>query len=342
MNQRGQDRGFLVRDRIANLLRLGSLIIIAVGLFAMAGGGTSIYLNLDSTLALERADRAAEAQARQVADRLDDMQRTLREVSVVDAARSGSEDALREALRERGIVNILQARVLPGSIEGLADAGLDFEVTQFVIEAARNGRAETRVLQPGTPAESLALAERLPGDAGVLLLRLTVSVLLQEVRIDEALDFVALAQRVGDESTVLTATGRATVGTMRSEPVAGSSLVLQWNRAVIASPMDLRASVIIALTGLIVLLVGMLVRRRTRLARYLERPVEDTRAAPWSADAQPSRHRANDTLVMARQNPATTTRSKPSDDDPETVVADDPELPDWLFDETGDMGSDRT
>ena len=135
---------------------------------------------------------------------------------------------------------------------------------------------------------------------------------------------------------------RAVAGSLRDEPVAGSSLVLQWNRNVIASPMNLRASVITALSGLIALMVGLLLRRRTRLARYLEAPAEDTRAAPWSPESQPSRQRTDDTLVMARQNPGTTTRSKPSDEEPATVVANEPELPDWLFDETGDMGSDRS
>lgn len=342
MNQPAQERTLLLRDTLANLLRLFSLVLIALGVFAMAAGGASVYFNLDTALVLERADRAAEAQARGLADRLDDMQRSLREVSVVNAARSGREDALREALRDRGIVNILEARVLPDRIEALAESGLDFELTQFVIEAARNGRAEARVLQPGTPGESLAMAERLPGDAGVLLLRLTVSVLLQDVTRGEALDFVALAQRVGEDATVLTATGEARLGAVRSEPVAGSSLLLQWNRGVITTPLDLRTSVITALSGLVAVLLGLLMRRRTRLARYLDQPVEEAKPAPWSPHAAPSRHRTHDTLVAARQNPRTATRSKPSDDEPETVVASDPELPGWLLDETGDMNSERS
>lgn len=346
MSNGPKDRAFLLRDSVANLIRMISLLAIALGVFAMAAGGGMVYLNLDSELALERADRAASQQARRVADQLADIQVALRDASVVDAARSGEEYALRESLRDRGIVNILEIRILPARIDALAsgaDDGLSFDVTEFVIEAVRDGRAETRVLQPGTPAESLAFAERLPGNAGVLLLRLTVSALLQGIEAGESLDFVALAQRIGDGSTILTARGESTTGPIRNEPIEGSSLQLNWARAVVASPLDTRASVIIALSGLIAMMLGLLLRRRTRLARYLEAAESASRPAPWSPGAQSPSNRADDTMVLARQNPSRSARSKEDSDgaDKQTVVADSPDLPDWLLDETGETDPDR-
>ncbi|HSH26292.1 MAG TPA: hypothetical protein VK972_00750, partial [Wenzhouxiangella sp.] len=175
MNKAHRKQAFLTRDGIANILRMGSLLAIAVGLFAMASGGVMIYLNLTAQLELERADRTAARQADRIARALAEIQTSLRDASVVDAARlatasgSRSSEALRAALRQRGVVSILDARVLPGQIDAFAisnDTDLEFAASEMVIEAIRNQRAEIRVLQPGTPDESLVFAQTLPGDSG--------------------------------------------------------------------------------------------------------------------------------------------------------------------------------
>jgi len=272
MSDRASGQSFLIRDSIANLIRVGSLMAIALGLFAIACGGLAVYLNLSAQLEFERADRAAARQADRIAAELSKIQTSLRDASVVDAARSGSGDSVRSALRGRGVVNILDARILPASINDIAvdeDLDLGFTATEMVLEAIRNERAQMRALEPGTPAESLAFAQRLPGDSGVLLLRLTVSVATRLLEAPEALDFVALAQHERSGPTVLSAAGRSTAARIRSTPVAGSALTLQWSRAVTAAPLGNRAAIILGCVGIIVLMTGLLLRRRTRLARYL-------------------------------------------------------------------------
>jgi phosphomannomutase len=346
VSKHSSGRTFLIADSVANFIRLGSLIAIALGLFAVISGGVAIYLNLDSQLALERADRAAEQQADRFATELARIQTALRDASVVDAARSGSSDRMRRALRDRDVVSILDARVLPASVDEVAlgaDTGLDFAATEMVLEAIRNERAEIRVLQPGTPGESLAFAQRLPGDSGVLLLRLTVNVLTTLLEEHELLDFMALAQRTGDGFAVLDAAGRSAAARIRTQPVAGSGLVLQWNRAVVAAPVGNRTAVIMACSGVIVLMFGLLLRRRTRLAQYLEprqranKPVASRRPEPGAAWARPAPDEnppTEATMVLgeaeeddarAAEAPRQTRRRKPAP--PGNRSSD---LPEWL------------
>jgi phosphomannomutase/phosphoglucomutase len=354
VNKPHKEQSFLIRDSVANILRMGSLIAIAVGLFAMTSGGVMVYLNLTAQLELERSDRAASQQADRIEQALSDIQTSLRDASVVDAARSAtangaaSNDALRYALRERGVVNILDARVLPGEIDAFAvngDNGLGFAATEVVIEAIRSGRAEIRVLEAGTPSESLAFAQTLPGNSGVLLLRLTVSVITSLLEPAESLDFLALAQRGSRNHTVLGASGGSTAARIREIPIAGSSLMLQWSRAVVQAPLANRDAVILGSSGVIVLMIGLLLRRRTRLARYLEAGTQ--RAEPAAAPepervAKPRRNpprQARKTMVLDPEPAPAPARAAfdADDDEPPTVVAPSPDLPEWL---RGDVEAD--
>lgn len=354
MNKPHSEPGFLIRDSIANILRIGSLIAIAVGLFALASGGSMVYLNLTAQLELERADRAATQQADRIAAELSEIQTSLRDASVVDAARSGSDDAVRSALRQREVVSILDARVLPASIDDIAvgeEIDLDFAATEMVIEAIRDGPSRIRVLQPGTPSESLAFAQKMPGDSGILLLRLTVSVVTSLLHNDDLLDFVTLAQRTDRGQTVLGVEGRSAAAPIREIPISGSSLVLQWSRAVFSAPLGNRSAIILACSGIIVLMIGMLLRRRTRLARYLERPAQRAQAETVAGPRRPSgaqsgpgsrgRRPAPKTLVLDPEETGhrSQTAAGPEDDEAPTVVARSPDLPEWLRDDA-DAGLD--
>lgn len=350
MNHRQGRQPFLIRDSIASLIRMGSLVAIATGLFAIASGGVMLYLNLSSQLDLERADRAASQQAAAIAARLSEMQAALRDVEVIDAVRNGeagnamTERSVRDTLQARGIVNVLEVNLLPSQVDTLAldeESGLGFAATEMAIEAIRGGRPEARILHPGSPNESLAFAQRMPGDAGILLLRLTTSVAARLLRPDETLDFVALAQRSGGDLTVLHAAGRPVNAPVREVPVDGTRLTLQWSRAVVQAPIDNRAAVIFGSCGIIVLMVGLLLRRRTRLASYLDAGAPAPAAGPIAgrgAAEAPSAFRGRRpterTLVL---DPEET-----DDDEPPTVVA-EPDLPEWLR-ESGDdrQGEGRT
>lgn len=343
-------QSFPARDAVTDLLRLGSLVAIAIGLFAIVIAGTAVYLNLSEQLALERADRAASQQADRIADRLSDIQTSLRDASVVDAARSGSGDGLRAALRERGVINLLQVRLLPADVDELSsgtDIGRDRAAREMVIEAIENDRADIRVLQPGTPVESLVFAQRMPGDSGVLLLRLTVSVVGNLLRGDEQLDFVALAQQGDWGSTVLDARGGG-AATIHSIPIDGSSLVLQWGRSGLSAPVNNRDAFIVGCAGVIVMMIGLLLRRRTRLARHLGYAEEaiagrtspgrspgTQSARPAAPGAIPRDHSAMMTDPGSTRD-RTVLNAADDDEEPQTVVAPAPELPDWLLDDFDD------
>ncbi|NEZ04270.1 hypothetical protein G4Y73_08950 [Wenzhouxiangella sp. XN201] len=341
---------FLARDAVTDLLRLGSLVAMAIGLFAIVIAGTAIYLNLSEQLALERSDRAASQQADRIADRLSEIQTSLRDASVVDAARSGSGDGLRAALRERGVVNLLQVRLLPADVDELAagtDIARDRAARDMVIEAIENDRADIRVLQPGTPAESLVFAQRMPGDSGVLLLRLTVGVVGNLLHRDELLDFVALAQQGNPGSTVLDARGGG-AATTHSIPIEGSSLVLQWGRAGLGAPVNNRDAFIVGCAGVIVMMIGLLLRRRTRLAQHLgytetvatgrAKPSEPPGARstrPGAPGAAPRDHSAIATDPGRTKDRAILDAAN-DESEPQTIVAPAPELPEWLLDDFDD------
>jgi hypothetical protein len=340
VNKAEAERGFLTRDSIANIIRLGSLVAIALGLFAIVSGGLAIYLNLSAQLDLERANGAAAQHAGRIGGALSDIQTSLRDASVVDAARSGSADALRRALRERGTTGIIDVRVLPAQIDEIAlngDGNLDFAATESAIEAIRDSRAEIRVIQAGSADESLVFAQRLPGESGVLLLRLTTSVLTSLLESVDALDFVALAQDNGGNYAVLDATGRPAAARIRNLPIEGSRLVFQWSRAMVTAPVDNRTAVIVGSSGIIVLMIGLLLRRRTRLARYLEHHAPERAPAGRAADGPAQ---AEATMVLGPDGEAPEERGRDEEDDDEqaTVVAGAPDLPEWLRDDLDKKG----
>lgn len=335
MNQ-AQDSKFLIRDAVANVLRIASLVAIALGLFAIAVGGVAVYLNLTAQLDLERAESAASRQADRIDERLSTIQTSLRDASVVDAARAardggGGNGALREALRERGAANILDARVLPARVDEIATSGeldLDFATTEFVIEAIENESAAIRVLHAGRPDESLAFARRLPDGSGVVLLRVTVSVVTSLLEDNERVEFLALAQDGGRESTVLDATGRSTAAQIRRVPLEGSQLVVQWGHGIMHGPMETRSAVILGSSGVIVLMLGLLLRRRTRLARYLghRQPQAPGRTAQGPrSGTHPS---AGATMVLDPDE--THGDDAARDDEADTVQVDRTDLPQWL------------
>lgn len=337
MNQPREDK-FLIRDAVANVLRIASLVAIALGLFAIAVGGLAVYLNLTAQLDLERAENAATQQASRITEQLSTIQTSLRDASVVDAARAAGTDgsagnpALRQALRERGAANILDARILPARVDAIAtsdDIDLDFATTEIVFDAIENESAAIRVLYAGQPDESLAFARRLPDGSGVVLLRVTVSVVTSLLQDPQQLDFLALAQDSGRNVTILHAVGRSTAAQIRKLPLEGSRLVLQYSRGVVSGPMETRSAVIFGSSGVILLMLGLLVRRRSRLARYLGH--ESAAGAARPSGANPP---AGGTVAL---DPNETNEYRAGgDDEAETVQVDRPDLPQWLREDVDD------
>ena len=188
-----------------------------------------------------------------------------------------SDEGLVQALDQAGLNGVLTAQVFTSDLEELPLGEYpnpDFTTLEMLLEARRSGSAllEGRVLR-GQPAH-VALAQRLPSDAemarGVLLVRLPVERLAETVAWAEQLDFVAFTQG----PTELWRRGDRPSGVSTRAAVPGTRLWLEWYRSTIFPAAGLQQVSIIALSGLILLLLGM----RSRIpARALSLPL------PWLA-----------------------------------------------------------
>jgi len=264
-------------DSKSSLIRLGSLVAIALGVFGIIIGAALLYGSMQGQLATEQASRAASDIARNISDALDDIQATLRDPQVQEYAREaladprGRSDALETAVRSRGITNIIDLRAFPAAIEDIP-LGVypepDFTVIEMLLEARRGGRATIQVHYPGTGNENLAFAQAISDDnqaAGILFLRVPVSLVTSLLQGSASLDSVALVQGSESQSVTLKSLGASAQGTEFTE-VSGSRLRLRWSRKTIVGPFSTRVAIIIGSVGIILMMGGLLVRRRTGIA----------------------------------------------------------------------------
>lgn len=319
------------------LIRFGSLLLIACGLFALVTGAVTLYLQLDSQLALERAGRAAGEQVRTIIDRIDRIQSRLTDYPVIRAAQAdldaGARHAprLRTLLREASIDNILTLQLVPMPLDRVLDNDeleRDYAMIESIVAAARRGAAEVRVHYPASARESLAFAQRLPEQDGVIFLRLTVSTISSLLKADERLDYVALMAAADGHRLALATLGQAGEYRLGRIPVPESELMLEWGRAVTASPLDLRTAVIVGSSGLLVLMLGLLVRRRTRLASLLQR--ESTRGPEAGREPAPGPGADTDQTLVVDAAPGA---EKPAVSPGAPARPPEDDLPAWLLGE---------
>lgn len=279
MNRKRSSDSSMFPDTIAGVLRLCSLLAIGTGLFAIVAGGALLYTGLAGQLELERAESAAEREARRVSDRVDLLRDALRDPSVIDLARSlaagesDDVDELRRALVDGGLGNLVEVRVVAGATTDIAlreHDRLDFAALETVLEASGRSAADVRVHDPGTAEETLAFAQALPGEEGVIFARTTVNMLTSALGASERLDYLALVQGEGSNRVVLREIGNRQGGGQRSLPIDGSHLELAWYKGIVSAGISGRDAFIILATGVIILMSGLLIRRRTPLARHLE------------------------------------------------------------------------
>jgi len=349
-------------DSIAGLIRLGSLVAIALGAFGIAVGAVLLYGSMRDQLAIEQAGRAASEQQRVLADALSAVQATLRDPQVQEFARralqaeeSGSA-ALTEAVRARGIGSIIDLRVFPAELEEVPLGEYpepDFTVVEMLLEARRDGSASTRVHYPGSGDENLAFAHAINNGerrVGVLMLRAPVSLVTSVLQPHPAVDQMLLVQSQGGRTAVLKSVG-GLGATLQSMPLPRSQLELRWGRRTLFGFLGAREAVIVGASGLLLLMIGLLVRRRTRVHQLIQAatpsvplrasdqarpsagdqaerdpphasaPVDRPAAARSAAVTQPG---APDAAEVALARPSNQTRSagKPPPID----------LPDWLLD----------
>jgi len=322
----------------ANAVRLSGLLSVAVGVFGLLVGALLLYTSMQGRLDVEQASRAAQEQARAIAESLGRIQSALNNPQVIELARAALRDsaetsaALEAAVQSRGVANIIDLRVFPAAIENIPLGEYpapDFTVIEMLIEARRNGQAPMQVHYPGSVNENLALAQAVQVDNGVegiLFLRVPVSMASSLLQIPGLLDFVALVQGEGERGYVLRSIG-PTRGDAELTPISGSRFNLSWSRRSFASSVSKQSAVIILSIGVIFLMVGLLIRQRFGA---LSAASLKFKRKPKKAEPEP----------FSVSQPAPVRRSEKSASTPPSVkkraaVAPDPvvdDLPDWLLD----------
>lgn len=341
---------------MARLVQIGSLLAIALGLFGLCLGAVLLYTNLQGQLATEQASRVAEQRAREITGGLSAFQRALADPQVQELAREAAtrpeigSDALTQAVRARGVSNILDLRLFPESVEEIelgAYPEPDFGVVEMLIEARRSGQASSQVQHAGSRNENLAFAQAVRDGnntvVGLLFLRVPVSAVTSLLNDAGDLDYLALVQGRGERAIELKALGSLRRGDVRLEPIEGSQLGLRWSRSTLVGPVGNQAAVILGSLGIILLMSGLLMRRQLGKAEFARhsasaasQPSPASPSADRSVDTDPARAPSPEPAAAAVASPpkaAPPSAAKDKAKAAEQTAEPAGELPDWLLDD---------
>lgn len=325
-------------DSMGRFMQLGSLVAIGVGVFAVGLGAVLLYGSMQAQLATEQAGRSAEDRARAIATAIESIQSTLGDPQVLQFARgvvltdATEDDALSQAIRSRGVTNILDLRAFPATIEEIELGDYpepDFAVIEMLLEARRDRRATAQVHYPGTANENLAFAQAIRHDGdfvGALFLRTPISTVTSLLRDAGSMDYAALVQVNGDDPTVLKSLGVAPSSELRSIPIAGSQLALLWYRSSLVGPVSGPSAIIVGVIGLVLLIAGLLIRRQSEVARVISGELERKVSTP-----EQSPQGKRDKAAPDRQKPEPVKQRAA-----ERAPRDPEDLPDWLLDGEAD------
>ncbi len=320
------------------LLRIGSLIAIALGLFAIVIGVTLLYASLSDQLAHERADRAVHAQAREVSRRLSDIQSVMNQRRFIEAAAAGpasqGELTSREFLGQFDIASVINVYTFDDEELVNPPETLDAELIALLLEVVDRGLSVVRVDRAGTPRESLAMAVLLTREEGLMLMQLPVSVLTSPLRRESGIDHLMLIQSHQGQRQVLWAQGATQLPQYSQVAINDTELVLEWHRSAMVLPLSDQGAIILASTGLIVLCLGLLMRRRFAPAVIEYEPEEESELIYQPEEPKPTRSRRKPRPYVPPATPAAPAADRTEVLDPETLKspAAVPDLPDWLAD----------
>ena len=340
-----------------NLVRLIGLLSLALGVFALLVGGAIMYASIQGQLDSQQASNAAQNEARAIGDSLAEIQAAIENPQVIGLARDllgenrTRSDALEAAVQRRGVPNIIDLKVFPNEVESIELGEYpepDFTVIEMLREARAEGQAPIQVHYPGQSIENLALAQAVEMDAGVegiIFLRVPVSMASSLLTVPSFIDSVAIVQGQGPQSYTIRSFGQLTEP-MEVSPIPGSQLSLRWTRATFASSFSKRTAVIILSIGIILLMVGILVRQRfgvldTKSLASERKTNSDHQAKAVQADEASSS--ARKPVARKKTQPSRPVRRPESRKTPGQAAAADnrkkkidqpvvDDLPDWLLD----------
>lgn len=262
------------RTRLGILPVLGLLLLVAAGV--LLGGA------LLARQALESGQHQALAHAGQLSSTISELQARLGD-SEIDRAMLAAgqadrdvEQALVAALRRVGLDRVLSVQRFDTDLESLTlgdDPALDFGIVQMLIEARRDGQAPPEVRMPGDYDPQLVLARRLgsPAQPGedIVLVRLPLDAVVDRIDWSPELGFVALSQWGGERRTEFWSCGTRPGSAPVRTAVPDTRLSLDWHRPTMMPMTGPTGPALLAVGGLVLILLGIQLRRREERAASL-------------------------------------------------------------------------
>ncbi len=316
-------------------LVLGVVLVLAgLGLLALA-----VMSSADPDAGRSVAEQNAATMATVIAD----IERELKHESVVAAARQVPEGApeetapLVEALAERGLTELVDARVFPPRAEEI-EVGTypdpDFTVVQMLVEARRRGVASARVRHEGTADEHVAFATAVHDEAdeveAIMLVRVPVGVVIGQMTPPGQDAWIRLVQgsRVIDRQP---ADAPADAPAAGRRAVDGSALFVEWGVTPPRGTLSPAQSMMLVLAGLLFAILGA-AARSGKLDRLLERSASTRPPAPSPVPAKPADKSRPAAPPLSPSAAADATAATDPDLDSSEPK---PDLPDWLLDDGG-------
>ncbi|MDT8439321.1 MAG: phosphomannomutase/phosphoglucomutase [Wenzhouxiangellaceae bacterium] len=258
------------------MLHLLALVLIAAGLALLGMGGYLTWNSWRAEAELLQADASAAAEATRLAQQLQSVRAALRSddfgAEIAGGSGTVERNGLIALLREQDISNVLNVVVARAAIEDVdlsSFPGSGFAALEMLLQARREAEVPAQVHFAGSPDEYLAIAERLEtgnSATAVVLVSFPVSVIAQRLQLPAGVDGLRLVQRAGDETRLLFSRGQNFGTPSGEQALAGTLFALQWYTAMPIGPMSTLQLAGVAGVGLLMMLLGALLRRRS-LAR---------------------------------------------------------------------------
>ena len=280
------------------LARIGSLLLIAMGLFALIIGGFLFYSGFAARQALDQAEQQALRHAEDLARELAAIQSTIGGHEIQGLATSllaagvRSDEQLLRAVRAVGTGQPVSVQVFGPDLEALELGSYpdpDFTILEMLLQARRSGAAMPEAHGAGNLTPHLLMARRLDNDGldpAIVLVRLPVESLVGRIDWADEFDYLALSQGLGEGRTELWQRGDRPGREPVRTPVADSRFWLEWHRATQVPAIGVRGVGITGLLGLVLVLLGVWLRMQAARPEWLAGRAGAADPAPGAAPSR--------------------------------------------------------
>lgn len=253
------------------MTRMLGLILLALGIAVLIGGGLLAWHSYQEHLEIRRAGQEAELRAEALAEQVREIRNALSSEEVLAVVGDGQwqGDDLRAVLRRQQVANVLNLAAATGAIEQVdlsAFPGSGFAVLEMMLRTRSGATVPAQVHFAGTPDEYFAVVEpvAVAGQAPIVLVAtFPVSVLVNRLRQSSLPMAMRLHQESGANQQTVAEVGGLFTSAAGSMSIPGTSLRLEWSRSGALDPLSMAQLAGLLGVGLLALLLAFFLLRRT-------------------------------------------------------------------------------